>query len=271
MAPTSGPQVSSAKSLNVGVAAHITAASIGGPRYDARLLQEERESIKNGIWLCQNCAKLVDNDPHQFTVEILRRWKKQGEDHALAEIGQTRVKGPQVKQSSEQQIKRNLALKKRMEKDFLRRLDRRAKWPYEKFAHSEVIIRSIDDETYPEVVEQGRISTWFKAEVWNFYFNGLEIIILPEEGVIDGQGRWAVVANGQKYGASYRKVTIICVGRIPWRNIVEYDLSGDNHYREAHVYCKFADNGRPYEGIVYYLAEDERYWLLENKNRLDPL
>ena len=51
-ASTSGPQDDPAKAVNVGVAAHITAASPGGPRYDANLAPEERSSSSNGIWLC---------------------------------------------------------------------------------------------------------------------------------------------------------------------------------------------------------------------------
>jgi hypothetical protein len=50
------------KPLILGVAAHITAASPDGPRYDQNLSSEQRKSPDNGIWLCQNCAKLVDND-----------------------------------------------------------------------------------------------------------------------------------------------------------------------------------------------------------------
>ena len=61
-AATSGPQVDPTKSLNLGVAAHITAASPGGPRYDPTLSSEQRSSPDNAIWLCQGCAKLVDND-----------------------------------------------------------------------------------------------------------------------------------------------------------------------------------------------------------------
>jgi len=60
--PTSGPHTEPSKSVVVGVAAHITAASAGGPRYDAGLSPEQRRSIDNGIWLCQTCAKLVDSD-----------------------------------------------------------------------------------------------------------------------------------------------------------------------------------------------------------------
>lgn len=40
-APTSGPQVDSSKILNIGVAAHITAASIRGPRCSPNLTPQE--------------------------------------------------------------------------------------------------------------------------------------------------------------------------------------------------------------------------------------
>ncbi len=40
---------------------------------------EERRSIENGIWLCSICAHTVDTDPVVYTVELLKRWKKQAE------------------------------------------------------------------------------------------------------------------------------------------------------------------------------------------------
>jgi len=33
--------------------------------------------------LCQNCAKLIDNDPARYTVELLRQWKSQAESSAF--------------------------------------------------------------------------------------------------------------------------------------------------------------------------------------------
>jgi hypothetical protein len=59
---TSGPNSCEDKVTNIGVAAHIKAASIKWPRYDPSMTPIERSSIRNGIWLCQTCAKLVDND-----------------------------------------------------------------------------------------------------------------------------------------------------------------------------------------------------------------
>jgi hypothetical protein len=52
----------------VGVAAHITAASQHGPRYNASLLPEERSSERNGVWTCQTHGKLIDDNPSTHTV-----------------------------------------------------------------------------------------------------------------------------------------------------------------------------------------------------------
>ncbi len=87
--PTSGPQLDPSKSLNVGVAAHITTASPGGPRYDPSLRPEERRHANNAIWLCQTHGKLVDNDKLWFTKEELRRWKRDAESEARLRIGKT--------------------------------------------------------------------------------------------------------------------------------------------------------------------------------------
>jgi hypothetical protein len=84
--PTSGPQEDPSKVLNIGVAAHITAASANGPRYDKNLTAQERGSLENGIWLCQNCGKLVDNDARQYPTDMLRRWKQLSEEAARLSI-----------------------------------------------------------------------------------------------------------------------------------------------------------------------------------------
>ena len=83
---TSGPHSNPTTSINVGVAAHITAASAGGARYDRSLSTEQRTGTENGIWLCQKCAKLIDNDEDRYTVEILKKWKEQAETKVLDEL-----------------------------------------------------------------------------------------------------------------------------------------------------------------------------------------
>jgi hypothetical protein len=80
--PTSGPQSKPSGTVNIGVAAHISAASPGGPRYDPSLSPEERSSTTNGIWLCQTCAKLIDSDLSRYSVEKLSEWKSDAEKSA---------------------------------------------------------------------------------------------------------------------------------------------------------------------------------------------
>ena len=95
-APTSGPQEDADKALNVGVAAHISGAAPGGPRYDVTMTSQQRSSITNGIWLCQTCAKLIDSDEKYFNIEMLTRWKKNAEQSALDAVGKTKPKNPEA-------------------------------------------------------------------------------------------------------------------------------------------------------------------------------
>lgn len=84
---TLGPRSEPGKSVKLGVAAHITAAASGGPRYEATLTDEQRASAENGIWLCQNCAKLIDNDAPRFPTDLLKHWKFSAEKIAEGSIG----------------------------------------------------------------------------------------------------------------------------------------------------------------------------------------
>ena len=94
--PTSGPHEDPSKVTNIGVAAHISAAAPGGPRYNGLLTSTERKSIQNAIWLCQNCAKLIDNDPTRFgEAELLKR-KRDAELKAKHAVGQQSGTAPNV-------------------------------------------------------------------------------------------------------------------------------------------------------------------------------
>lgn len=74
------------KWINIGSAAHITAAAPGGPRYDPLLTPQQRCHHSNGIWLCATDAKIVDSDATHFTVEKLHEWKKVAEQRSFLEI-----------------------------------------------------------------------------------------------------------------------------------------------------------------------------------------
>lgn len=88
-APTIGPsETEPDKSRSVGVAAHITASSPKGPRYDAALTSEQRRHADNGIWLCQTCSRLIDtNEGKDFPEKMLREWKAEHEAANMSSIG----------------------------------------------------------------------------------------------------------------------------------------------------------------------------------------
>lgn len=83
--PTSGPGMDGG-AVSLGVAAHITAASPGGPRFDEHLTSEGRRAADNGIWLCQQCSRLVDADDSAYEVEDLKEWKAFAEAAAAVEL-----------------------------------------------------------------------------------------------------------------------------------------------------------------------------------------
>lgn len=76
---TLGPHSDQSKFVSVGVAAHITAAAPGGKRYDRSLSKKERMSSRNGIWLCTDCAKIIDTDEVAYPVDLLQTWKRSAE------------------------------------------------------------------------------------------------------------------------------------------------------------------------------------------------
>jgi len=83
---TIGANEKQEKSTSIGIAAHITAASIGGPRYDENLTTDQRTHIDNGIWLCSNCATLIDKDVDKYKKELLIEWKTEAENETRKKL-----------------------------------------------------------------------------------------------------------------------------------------------------------------------------------------
>lgn len=88
---TAGSNTKKGKTVSIGVAAHICAASFGGARYDSDMSESERKSYENGIWLCQSCSRLIDVDETRFPVQLLRQWKIHAEEYSLTRVGQKAI------------------------------------------------------------------------------------------------------------------------------------------------------------------------------------
>lgn len=65
------------RTINIqGQGAHIHAASKGGARYDIDLTDLQVRHYNNGVWLCANCATLIDRLPADYPPDMLKQWQK---------------------------------------------------------------------------------------------------------------------------------------------------------------------------------------------------
>jgi hypothetical protein len=269
-------------SVNVGVAAHISAAAVGGPRYNGALTPAERASIKNGIWLCQTCAKIIDADELRYPEPTLLGWKRAAEHEAQRRIGKATSSTKPA--SAERALKRDLKLRDDMRREFLKPWNEvyrehsgnPVRHPYEKLRHAEAIIHRIGDDRYPDMEDGPGISSWFKVELFDFYHRGIKVILGIESGVIElgwgypGNKGWGITSYEADFDHNrFRRIGIWKLGLIPFRNIRHYDLDGDEYYNFPHIYCLFSINGMPNEGLECAVVGEEEYdWPLKDEFRI---
>src|SRR5689334_12081932 len=92
--------------------------------------------------------------------------------------------------------------------------------PYDKFRISKLIIRSLDDRSYPNVDEAPGISSWFRVEPFDFYHNGLEVILWMHAGMVSDCGRWKLVkTDDEPVPEAFRRQNIWEIGEIPFSYI----------------------------------------------------
>jgi hypothetical protein len=84
---TMGPGPGQGQVIDTGMAAHIYAASPGGPRGTGGLSAAERSEPENGIWCCYSHGKAIDSDSgNAFSAAQLKAWKRLHEARKSAEI-----------------------------------------------------------------------------------------------------------------------------------------------------------------------------------------
>ncbi|MBO0931852.1 SMEK domain-containing protein [Fibrella aquatilis] len=158
-------------------------------------------------------------------------------------------------------LKKKLSLKKRIQKDLLRTVSKE-QWeclwyePWVKFRYHNVIIRSVNDKTWPEVdyPPKTKISTWFKGEFWNFYENGIELISHGDQAIFDENGYWDLLdlrGDARENDKKFRVANYHTFLRIPYEYIVEYDMEPDDYYGVPTIYVEYANDDTPYEKVLY--------------------
>lgn len=72
----------------IGKICHINARNKGGPRYDAKQSDDERNSFANLVLMCGNHHDQIDKQPELYTAEVLREIKENHEKKGRIEIQQ---------------------------------------------------------------------------------------------------------------------------------------------------------------------------------------
>jgi hypothetical protein len=159
---------------------------------------------------------------------------------------------------AEAATRRNVRLRKRMRRELgalKMQLHESNRVPGRGLWGLRAIVHSIDDTTYPKPDETSSIgpSGWFGVELYGFYHNGIEVLLGGSyAGAIFAQnGRWRLVDDDARVSSGETPVTVLPLGRIPFRNIIAFDTEGDEYYNRTHLYCAYADAGMPYEGYRY--------------------
>jgi len=170
-------------------------------------------------------------------------------------------------------LRRNISLKHKMHNDFIKPLkdmpdrETRLRCPWERFISSEVIIRSIDDTSYPEneLLIQGHYG-YHKAEIYDFYYNGLVVFAFPyvRNIVVKAYRLYAKNDDGSEGEYEAKNITATIFGYIPYNNIIDYDLDGDEFYMMPHLFCDFSNGESPFEFIKYAVKGERGYSMIDD-------
>lgn len=171
-------------------------------------------------------------------------------------------------------LRRRVLLKKRLAADLLKDVadrDVSPAHPFEKFRFAKILLRSVDDESYPTAgATLGASRGWMEVATYDFYHDGIEVILGTVDVVIDENGYWAPIRARLAYDEKrFRSIRAFEIGRIPFEQIADHDVAGDEYYREPHLFCIFAAAGTPFAAYRYASVEDPFRVMLSPKMMLE--
>jgi len=159
-------------------------------------------------------------------------------------------------------IKRRLSMKRKIEEAF-----RGAR------LGQNVMIRDIHRDVYPEQdFSTPGIYPWFKLEFFRTYHRGVSFVTGIESIHVNENGEWRIAAYKEEVPDGWAQINAYVIGNIPYDNIVEIDMKGDEYYNYPHFYCEFNSLGQPYEEIWYEPTADykDQVFSLDREKRLLP-
>lgn len=133
--------------------------------------------------------------------------------------------------------------------------------PYKKFGSYATVIRSIDDKTYPEWIEDK--SNWFKGFIYDYYEYGLLIWLdahsNPDVFIHNKTGKWFSKYYYEKFKVpkNYEKFSSRLLAKLPFTNIIDCKVGDDYHSFCSHLFCKYDGTIiAPFNEYVYITKYD---------------
>lgn len=132
----------------------------------------------------------------------------------------------------------------------------RIKNPPRKFKDTEVILRSIYDDVYPDANADGEPSSWFKSYLHDTYNDGIQIHLYywtDEKIVVNPIGEWKLKSEFDRchYDGETLQLNVNIIGKIPYYNVVDIIEEGDDYFGCPHIYCIFYGDMGPFTEICY--------------------
>lgn len=146
--------------------------------------------------------------------------------------------------------------KKRMEKDF----ELWNNYSVEnRKRRSRMIIKKYDSNYYPDNPFDSTINnyTWCGAEFYKIFHDGVHFFVGNETIFISESNEWSLERKDEK-----DKIIIVSeIARISFKDIIEYDMNGDEYYGCPIFLCDYKHNGTPYS--KKYFANIEKGLIFE--------
>jgi hypothetical protein len=150
--------------------------------------------------------------------------------------------------SEEQNLVRNLELRKKISKDFSDWVDYSLD---NRKVRNRMLLRSFNGKQYPnsnEPDENGEYE-WFRVEILGLYHSGVEFILMVKQIQVFEDNTWEFVTQNSEIKGE--KINVYEIGQINFQDIVDYNLKGDEFYIYPHFFCKFKYKGTPFEKVYY--------------------
>ena len=174
---------------------------------------------------------------------------------------------PVNKEESENEFEKRIQIEKDLKDEltinnYYQKIDHEelSKNPYKKFKDSRFILRSYEDETYPQVNDK---SKWSRTFMYDFYDRG---ILIWDDALLGTTARlnketeeWYIESYHESKEDLKKNEGRLCIrilGQLPYSNILHWK-DGDEYYNDYHLYCKYYGiMGTPFEGIEYRYSNE---------------